>query len=124
MRTNKHEVCLFKEYHAVDWIWKKNITKLIPEKFYKSLLSRIIDFTKVASIEILTHLITEYDELEEEDVQDIDHKMKEPISSKTLFEEFVKIIEWNQESVAVKNPYPPAWIVSMAYIDIKKCGLY
>ena len=40
--------------------------------FYKSLLSRIIGFTKVKSLEILTHLITEYAELVEEDVQDID----------------------------------------------------
>ena len=36
--------------------------------------------------------------------------MKEPISGKTLFEEFVKKIEWNQEAVAVQNPYSPAQI--------------
>ena len=45
---------------------------------------------KVTSLDILTQLITEYAELEEEDVQDIDRKMKEPISGETLFEEFVK----------------------------------
>ena len=51
-------------------------------------------------------------------------KMKEPISGETLFEEFVEKIEWNQESVAVQNPYSPAQIVSMAYANIEKCGLY
>ena len=50
--------------------------------------------------------------------------MKEPISSETLFEELVEEIEWNQEAVAVQNPYSPAQIVSMAYTNIDKCGLY
>ena len=36
------------------------------------LQGRIIGFEKVTSLDILTHLITEYAELEEEDVQDID----------------------------------------------------
>ena len=100
-RTHKHEVCSFNEYYAVDRACKKVISKLIPERIYKSLLSRIIGFAKVTSLEILTHLITEYAELEKEDVQDIDQKMKEPISGETLFEEFVKQIECNQEAVAM-----------------------
>ena len=50
--------------------------------------------------------------------------MKEPISGKTLFEEFVEKIEWDQEAVAVQNPYTPAQIVSMAYANIEKCVLY
>ena len=66
------------------------------KKFYKTLSSRTICFAKVTSLEILTRLITEYAELEEEDVQDIDRKLKEPISSETLFGEFVGQIEWNQ----------------------------
>ena len=92
VRTHKHEVRLFNEYHAVDRACKKVISKLIPEKFYKSLLSRIIVVAKVTSLEILTHLITEYAELEEEDIQEIDRKIKEPISGETLFEEFVENI--------------------------------
>ena len=125
VRTHKHKVCLFKKYHAVYCACKKVISKLILEKFYKHLLSHIIGFPKVTSLEILTHLITKYAELEEEeDVQDIDWKMKEPISGKTLFEDFVEQIEWNQEAVAVQNPYSPVQIVSMAYANIEKCGLY
>ena len=122
--THKHEVCLFNEYYTVDRACKKFISKLIPGKFYKSLSSRIIGFAKVTSLKILTHLITEYAELEEEDVQDIDRKMKEPISGETLFEEFVEKNEWNQEAVSVQNQYSPAQIVSMAYANIKKFVLY
>ena len=79
VRTHNHKICLFNEYHAVDRACNKVISKLIPEKFYKSLSSRIIGFAKVTSIEVLTHLITKYAALEEEDVQDIDRKTKYPI---------------------------------------------
>ena len=89
VRTHKHEVRLFYEYHAVDRACKKVISKLIPEKFYKSLSSRSIGFAKVTSLEILTHLISEYAELEEKDIQEIDREIKEPISGETLFEYFV-----------------------------------
>ena len=123
-RTHKHQVRIFNEYHSVDHGCKKVISKLIPEKFYRSLSIRIIGFTEVTSLEILTHLITEYAELEEEDVQEIDWKMKEPISDETLFEESVEQIEWNQEAVSVQNLYSPAQIFSMAYANIDKCGLY
>ena len=124
VRTHKHEVRLFNEYHTVDRACKKVISKLIPQKFYKSLSFRIICYAKFTSLEIVTHLISEYAKLEEEDIQEIDQKIKEPISGETLFEEFVEKIEWNQEAIAVQNPYSPAQIISMAYANIEKCGLY
>ena len=95
VRTHKHEVCLFNEYHAVDRACKKVISRLIPEKFYKSLSIHIIGLTKVTILEILTHIISEYAKLEgEEDIQEFDRKIKEPISGETLFEEFVKQTEF------------------------------
>ena len=51
-------------------------------------------------------------------------RLKNPISGETLFEEYVEQIESNQEAVAVQNPYSPARIISMAYANIDKCGLY
>ena len=83
VRTHKHDVRLFNEYHAIGRACNKVISKLIPKKFYKSLSSRIIGFVNVTSLEILTHLISEYAELEEEDIQEIDRKIKEPISGET-----------------------------------------
>ena len=90
VRTHKHTVWLFNEYHAFDRAFKKVISKLVTEKYYKSLSSCIIGFAKGTSLQILTHLITKYAELEDEDVQDIDRKMKEHISDETLFEDFVE----------------------------------
>ena len=86
VRTHKQEVSLFNEYHAVNRACKKVISRLIPDKYYKSLSSQIIGFSKVACLQILTHLITEYAELEDYDIQEIDRKMKEPISGETIFE--------------------------------------
>ena len=42
LRKHKHKVRLFTEYQTVDHACKNVISKLIPEKFYKSLLIRII----------------------------------------------------------------------------------
>ena len=124
VRTHKHHVRLFNEYHAVNRACKNIISKLIPEKFYKSLPSPIIGFVKVTSLKILTHLISEYAELEEEDKQEINQKIKEPISGETLFEDFVEKIEWNQETISMQNTYSPDQIVSMDYANINKCVLY
>ena len=62
--------------------------------------------------------------MEDDDIQEIDLKIKEPISGETIFEEFINQIQWNQEAVTVQNPYTPAHIVSMAFANIEKCGLY
>ena len=72
----------------------------------------------------MTHLITEYAGLEDDDIKEIVRRTKEKISGETIFEEFIEKIEWNQEAVAVKNTYSPAQIVSTAFTNIKKCGLY
>ena len=91
---------------------------------YKYLSSRIIGFAKFTSLQILTRLITEYAELEDDDIQEVDHKTKEHISGETIFEEFTEKIERNKEAVAVQNPYTLDQIVSMAYTNVKKYGLY
>ena len=69
VRNHKHRVRLFNEYNAVDRACKRVISKLILEKFYKSLLIQIISFTKVTCLQILTQLITKYTELKDNDIQ-------------------------------------------------------
>ena len=65
-----------------------------------------------------------YAELEDDEIQETDRKMKERFPGETIFEEFIERIDWIQEEVAVQYPYTPAHIVSMAYANIEKCGLY
>ena len=90
VRTHNHEVYLFNKCHAGNGACKKVLSQLIPEKCYKSLSSRIIGFAKFTSLHILTHLVTKYAELEDDDIQEIDWKMKEPISGETIFEDFIE----------------------------------
>ena len=86
VRTHKHKVCLFKEYHAVDQACKKFISQLILEKYYNYPSNLIISFAKVTCLQILTHLITKYSELKDDDLQEIDRRTKMPISGETIFE--------------------------------------
>ena len=124
IRTHKHGVCLFKKYHGFDLVCKKFISKLIPEKYYKSLSSHIIGFAKDTILQILTHVISKYADFEDDDLQEIDRNMKELISGETIFEEFLEKHKWNREAVAVQNPYKPAYIVSMSYANIVTYGIY
>ena len=85
VRNHKQEVFLFNKYNAVNWAYNRVISQLIPDKFYKSLLSQIIVFAKVTCLQILTHIITKYAELEDDDIQEIYWRMKEPVSGRTIF---------------------------------------
>ena len=122
--THKHEVSLFNKYHSVYRARNKVISQLIPEKYYKSLSNRITSFTKVTFLQILTHLITKYAELEDDDIQEIDRRNEGTDFRQEHFEEFIEKIRWNQEAVTVNDPYTPAQIVSMVFANIEKCGLY
>ena len=64
VRTHKHDACLLNLYHKFDCACKKVVRKWIPEKYYNSLSSLIIGLAKVTSLQIFTHLITNYAELE------------------------------------------------------------
>ena len=97
MRDHKNDIHVFNEYHAVDKAIKRVIQRLIPENFYKSLASRLIEFSKVTSLAILIHLITEYAELDDDTIQDINKNMKTSITKETLSEGFVEQIERNQK---------------------------
>ena len=122
VRTHRNNFYLFNEYHAVNWACKKVTDQFILEKYHKSLSIQIVGFAKVISLQILTHLITEYAELEDNNIQEIDWKMKDSISGETIFEEFTGKIDWNQEAFAVQNLCTLAQIVSMAYKTSKNAG--
>ena len=59
VRTHKNKVRLFNNNNAIVRACKKVISKLISEKYYNSLSSKIIGFAKVTCLQILTRLITE-----------------------------------------------------------------
>ena len=50
--------------------------------------------------------------------------MKEPISSETLFEDFVEKIETAVDAVATKVPYTRQQIASIAFTMVENAGIY
>ena len=50
--------------------------------------------------------------------------MKQPITSKTLFEEFVEQIETAVDAVAIQVPYTRQKIVSIAFTMVENAGIY
>ena len=69
---------------------KKVLMYLVPQWYYKFLASHIIGFAKVSRLDILTHLIEEYGQLLDEEIQKINKRMKQPILAKILFKEFME----------------------------------
>ena len=78
----------------------------------------------MSCLTILTHLWTIYGTLKDYEVQENDEMMKQPITSETLFEDFVEQIEFLVDAVLTQVPYTPEQIVSIAFALIYKSGLY
>lgn len=124
--TREHTEALrvFNEYKNVDKACKKVITNIIPEIYYKTLKNRYTGYTSSSTLQILTHLWTEYGEISEDDVHTNDSALKREITGETHFEELVAQVEDHQEAVAVQNPYTAAQILSIAYNLVKDTGFY
>ena len=69
------------------------------------LKNKIISFSQVRMLTILTHLWTTYGSLKEEDVRDFDKKFKTDISADTCFEDFCAQIEDNTDAFSSHIPY-------------------
>ena len=122
--TREHTEALrvFNEYKNVDKACKKVITNICPEIYYKTLKNRYTGYTGSSTLQILTHLWTEYGEISEDDVRANDSALKREITGETHFEELVAQVEDHQEAVAVQNPYTAAQILSIAYNLVKDTG--
>ena len=73
---------------------------------------------------MLTHIHSEYGRLTSQDINDIDKRMKIPITRETEFETFVQQIEDGQEAVALQNPYTDTQIVTIAENLIESTEFY
>ena len=96
---------VFNEYYSVNKACKKVIFTLIPEAYFRSFKNKYTGYANVECLEILTHLWTTYGVLSDFEVQENDLRMKQPITDKTLFEEFVEQIETAVVTVATQVPY-------------------
>ena len=65
-----------------------------------------------------------YGVLQDFEVQENDVRMKQPITAKTLFEEFAEQIETAVDAVTTQVPYTRQQIVSIAFTMVENAGIY
>ena len=65
-----------------------------------------------------------YGVLQDFEVQENDVRMKQPITAKTLFEEFAEQIETAVDAVTTQVPYTRQQIVSIAFTMVKNARIY
>ena len=58
--------------------------------------------------------------LKDYELQENDEMMKQPITSETLFEDFVEQIEFLVDAVVTQVPYTPEQIFSIAFTLVEK----
>ena len=110
--------------YSVDKACKKFLFTPIPEAHFRSFKNKYTGYVNVECPDILSHLWTTYGVLQDFEVQENDLRMKQPITAKTLFEEFVEHIETAVDAVATQVPYTRQHIVSIAFTIVENAGIY
>ena len=118
------ELRIFNEYYNVKKSCKKIIFTLIPKEYYRSFKNKHTGFETVFCLTILTHLWMTYGTLQDFEVQENYKIMKKPITSETIFEDFVEQIEVLVDAIATQVPYTPERIFSIAFTLVEKSVVY
>ena len=123
VRTHKHEVRLFNKYHTVTLRVRRSFRNSPPRSSTST--SRAISLVTQRSQRSKSWRTSfpSTPNSKKRIYKKLTGRSKNPfmakLCSKILFKNWVE-----SRAVAVHNPYSPAHIVSMAYANIDKCGLY
>ena len=90
----------------------------------RSFKKKYTGYANVKCLDILSHLWNRYGVLKDFEVQENDVRMKQPITAKTFFEEFVEQIETAVDAVATQVPYTRQQIVGIAFTMVENAGIY
>ena len=71
---------------------KQKLLGLIPEVYYLTLKGKYTAYAGIMCLTLLTHLHSEYGRLTSQDLDDIDKRMKIPITRESEFETIVQQI--------------------------------
>ena len=103
---------------------KQVILDHVTDTCYRILKKKYTGYFNSTYLDIYNHLIEEYGELSDDEMQENDALTKREITGETHFEDLLQQIEDCVENVASQNPYTPAHTVSMGFNIIDKCGFY
>ena len=123
-REHTENLLAWKTCTDTDMACKQKILGLVPEVYYRTLKKKYTAYAGVTCLTLLTHLRTEYGRLTRQYIDEIDKRMKSPISGETEIKGFVQQIEDGQEAVALHNPYTDTQIVTIAENLIESTGFY
>jgi hypothetical protein len=116
---------LFKEYLATDKALKQQIIGAVPATYLRTLRNRITGFANVTTLQLLSHLYTNYGRLSPADLQDNDTRMRNNYDPNQPIEAFIDQIEDAISLAAAANaPYTAAQIVAIAYNIIFSTGMF
>ena len=124
--TQEHteNIRTWKTYTKTDKDCNQKLLGLVPEVYYHTLNKKYTAYAGITCLTLLTHPHSEYGRIRRHDIDDIDKRMKLPISGETEFETFVQHIKDGQEALALQNPYTNTQIVTIAENLIESTGLY
>ena len=124
--TQEHteNIRVWKTYTNNDKARKKKLLCLVLEVYYCTLNKKYTAYAGVTCLTLLTRLHSKYGRLTSQYIDEIDKRMKSPISGETEFEAFVQQIENEQEAVALQNPYTDTQILTIAENLIESNGFY
>ena len=73
--------------------------------YHCTLKKKYTAYAVVMCLTLITHLHSEYGRFTSQDIDDINKRMKIPVSGESEFEAFVQKIEDGQEAVELQNSY-------------------
>ena len=115
---------MFNKYYSVDKACKKVLFTLIPEAYFRSFKNKYTGYVNVKCLDIPSHLWATYGVLQDFEVKENDVRMKQLITAKKIFEEFVEHIKTAVDAVATQVPYTRQKIVSIAFKMVDNSGIY
>ena len=114
----------FNVYIAVDANLKKQLIKAVPDTFINELSDELLGYAKTTTLTLLTHLISTYGTVTDEDLNDNLADLSRPWTSAQPLEDLWKQIRSCQLFAQHRDPISDAMAVRSAIINLEKSGVF
>ena len=115
----------YKTFLAAKTALRNQVLNAVDDKFISALKESIVSYTRLAPLDIISHLKKEYGEITESDLTNNDTKMQEPWDPSTPIEDLYERLEKGQRYArAAGEDIADATIVRYGYTAISATGLF
>ena len=124
-KTHETATKLFNEYDACDRALKQLLIGAVDDIFINALCDRHVGYANVSTLNLLTHLYNTYGKITEVDLNRNQELMSEAFDPNLPIESFFRRIEECVEFAAAGNtPFSPQQVVTQAFYNIQRSGLF